>query len=79
MDTENYNVLIYKRGSETKEAKSIELKIPTEMTCNEFKIMCVRMAHAIGYHENSVRETFGKIEDTNLKVDKQQLKLLLKD
>jgi hypothetical protein len=63
MDTKNYDFLIYKRGNETKEAKSIELKIPNEMTCPEFKIMCIRMAHAIGYHENSVRESFGKISD----------------
>ena len=46
------------------------------MTCHEFKIMCVRMAHAIGYHDNSVRDTFGKIEDANLEKDKKQLKLL---
>ncbi len=74
MDTKNYDFLIYKRGTETKEAKSIELKIPNGMTCTEFKIMCIRMAHAIGYHENSVRETFGKIDDK--KSNKKQLKLL---
>ena len=38
--------------------------------------MCIRMAHAIGYHETSVRETFGKIDDENLEKDKKQLKLL---
>lgn len=76
MDSNNYDFLIYKRGNETKEAKSIELKIPNEMTCDEFKIMCVRMAHAIGYHQNSVTETFGKIKDKNLQQDKKQLELL---
>tara|TARA_R110000823_G_scaffold216441_15_gene346040 strand:- start:4168 stop:4401 length:234 start_codon:yes stop_codon:yes gene_type:complete len=77
MDSNNYDFLIYKRGNETKEAKSIELKIPNEMTCDEFKIMCVRMAHAIGYHQNSVAETFGKIKDKLSNAN--QLKLLLKD
>jgi hypothetical protein len=43
MDSENYDFLIYRRGSETKEAKSIELKIPNEMTCEEFKIICIRI------------------------------------
>lgn len=76
MDSKKYDFLIYKRGNETKEAKSIELKLPNDMTCNEFKVMCVRMAHAIGYHETSVRETFGKIVDKNLEKDKKQLKLL---
>jgi hypothetical protein len=35
MDKE-YDFLIYKRGNDTKEAKSIELKLPNEMTCKEF-------------------------------------------
>lgn len=73
---DNPNMLIYKRGNDTTEAKSIELKIPNGITCEEFKIMCVRMAHAIGYHESSVRESFGKIEDANKESDKQQLTLL---
>ena len=77
MDTNNYDFLIYKRGNESKEAKSVELKIPNEMTCGEFKTICIRMAHAIGYHENSVRENFGKIEDS--KSNENQLKLLLND
>ena len=70
------NKLTYSRGESTKEAKVIEFTLPKDMTCDEFKIMCVRMAHAIGYHDNSVRDTFGKIEDANLEKDKKQLKLL---
>ena len=54
------NKLVYYRGGSTKEAKRIEFELPKGMTCHEFKIMCVRMAHAIGYHESSVRDTFGK-------------------
>ena len=76
MDSENYDFLIYRRGSETKEAKSIELKIPNEMTCEEFKIICIRMAHALGYHETVLRDSFGSIKDRNLEKDKKQLKLL---
>lgn len=70
------NKLTYSRGGSTKEAKVIDFTLPKDMTCSEFKVMCVRMAHAIGYHENSVRDTFGYIEDTNLEKDKKQLKLL---
>jgi len=75
MDTK-YDTLIYKRGNDTKEAKSIELKLPNEMTCKEFKIVCIRMAHALGYHESSVKDAFGIIEDENISKDKKQLKLL---
>ena len=70
------NKLTYSRGESTKEAKVIEFTLPKDMTCHEFKIMCVRMAHAIGYHDNSVRDTFGKIEDAKLETAKKQLKLL---
>jgi len=70
------NRLIYHRGGKTKEAKRIEFDLPQEMTCAEFKVICIRMAHAVGYHENSVRENFGKISDQNLESDKEQLKLL---
>ena len=76
MDIKKYDKLIYHRGGETKEAKSIELEIPNNMNCEEFKIICIRMAHALGYHENTVRETFGNIKDLNKTKDKKQLKLL---
>ena len=70
------NKLTFSRGGSTKEAKVIEFTLPKDMTCDEFKIMCVRMAHAIGYHQKSVTETFGKIKDKNLQQDKKQLELL---
>jgi len=70
------NKLTYSRGESTKEAKVIDFTLPKGMTCHEFKIICIRMAHAIGYHTNSVKDTFGKIEDPNLEKDKKQLKLL---
>ena len=68
--------LIYHRGGKTKEAKRIEFEIPKGMTCEEFKIICIRMAGALGYHENNVRDSFGTIADVNKTKDKKQLKLL---
>ena len=76
MVEEKYDKLIYQRSGETKEAKSIELEIPNNMNCEEFKIICIRMAHALGYHETTVRETFGDIKDSNKLKDHKQLKLL---
>tara|TARA_R110002020_G_scaffold275364_2_gene490571 strand:- start:169 stop:402 length:234 start_codon:yes stop_codon:yes gene_type:complete len=73
---EAFDKLIYQRGNKTKEAKSIDLKVPNDMTCKEFRIICIRMAHALGYHEENVRETFGKVDDANKESDKKQLKLL---
>ena len=73
---EAFDRLIYQRGNKTKEAKSIDLKVPNDMTCKEFRIICIRMAHALGYHEENVKDTFCKIDDANKEKDKKQLKLL---
>ena len=33
---------------EIREAKSVELEVPDDMTIQEYKIMCVRMAKELG-------------------------------
>ena len=77
MFIDNYDKLIYQRGGKTKEAKAIDFKIPNDMTCEEFRVICIRMVLALGYHENTVRDTFGNIPDKNKEKDKKQLRLLL--
>lgn len=44
-----------------REASKIELKVPDDMDIHEFKVMCVRMAGAIGYHPNSIDAAFGDL------------------
>ena len=46
---------------ELREAKEIELTVPDDMDISEFKVMCVRMAQAMGYHHNSINESFGDL------------------
>ena len=52
-----------------REAKEIELTVPDDMDINEFKVMCVRMASAMGYQEKSIQKAFGDLifgdEDVN--------------
>ena len=52
-----------------REAKEIELTVPDDMDINEFKVMCVRMASAMGYQEKSIQNSFGDLvfgdEDVN--------------
>jgi hypothetical protein len=52
-----------------REAREIEFTVPDDMDINEFKVMCVRMASAMGYHENSISKSFGDLifgdEDVN--------------
>lgn len=54
---------------ELREAKEIELTVPDDMDINEFKIMCVRLASAMGYQEKSIQKGFGDLvfgdEDIN--------------
>ena len=54
---------------EMREAKEIELTVPDDMDINEFKVMCVRMASAMGYQEKSIQKGFGDLiygeEDVN--------------
>jgi len=42
-----------------REASKIEFKVPDDMDIQEFKVMCVRLANAIGYHPNSIEKAFG--------------------
>jgi len=52
-----------------REAKEIELTVPDDMDINEFKVMCVRLASAMGYQEKSIQKAFGDLifgdEDVN--------------
>ena len=44
-----------------REASKIEFNVPDDMDIHEFKVMCVRMASAMGYHPNSIDDTFGDL------------------
>ena len=48
-----------------REASEIEFTIPDEINIFEFKTICARMAAALGYHEESIKKAFGKLEETN--------------
>lgn len=45
-----------------REAKHISFDVPDDMNINEYKIMCVRLASAMGYHPNSIYRAFGQLE-----------------
>jgi len=44
-----------------REASEIEFKVPDDMTIHEFKVMCVRMASALGFTEPSINKSFGDL------------------
>jgi hypothetical protein len=41
-----------------REAREIEFTVPDDMDINEFKVMCVRMASAMGYQDKSFFNRF---------------------
>jgi hypothetical protein len=45
-----------------REAKHISFDVPDDMNISEYKIMCVRLASAIGYHPTSIYRAFGELD-----------------
>ena len=45
-----------------REAKKINLTISDDLDIYEFKIVCQRMASAMGYHYDSIQRAFGSNE-----------------
>lgn len=43
-----------------REATNISFDIPDDMNIYEFKIMCVRMASAMGYTDTTIKKAFGE-------------------
>jgi len=65
--------LTYSRGIKSKEPQIIEFSIPTDLSIQEYKRTCKRLAHALGYSTQNIEEYFGKDVE---KGNPAQLKLL---
>ena len=56
-----------------REPSKIQFNISDEMNITEFKVICMRLASSLGYHQNSITKEFGSetegedISDTNIK------------
>jgi hypothetical protein len=52
-----------------REANKIEFDVPDDMDINEYKVVCVRLASALGYSDKSIKKSFGDLvfgnEDVN--------------
>jgi|TARA_X000001036_G_C20276850_1_gene642714 hypothetical protein len=44
-----------------REANEVELSVPDDMNINEFKVVCVRLAQALGYQQKSIESGFGDL------------------
>ena len=52
-----------------REANKVEFDVPDDMDINEYKVVCVRLASALGYSDKSIKKSFGDLvfgnEDVN--------------
>ena len=52
-----------------REANKVEFDVPDDMDINEYKVVCVRLASALGYSDKSIKKSFGDLvfgnEDIN--------------
>jgi hypothetical protein len=44
-----------------REASSVSFTVPDDMDIYEFKVMCVRLASALGYTNSSIKKAFGEL------------------
>ena len=51
----------YTETEKNREASEISLTVPDDMNIEEFKIMCVRLAHSMGFQESSIQKQFGNL------------------
>jgi len=65
--------LTYSRGIKSKEPQIIEFSISSDLSIQEYKRTCKRLAQALGYSVHSIEEHFGKDVNTG---NPAQLKLL---
>jgi hypothetical protein len=66
--------LIFKYSGEMledcREASQIEMVIPDDFDIHEYKIICMRMASAMGFTESTIKESFGEtLYDTQFDIE----------
>lgn len=62
------------------EASKIEFTISEDMDIYEFHTMCIRLAHSVGYHHQSIESAFGQSHDYPQQTEEERelMKQLLK-
>lgn len=62
------------QGEDTREAKKIVFNVPNDLNIYEFRIMCIRMAQAVGYVEENISVAFGPT-DTPYYMDEEEVEI----
>ena len=51
----------YTEKEHCREASTISMDIPDDMDINEYKVICVRLAAAMGFQSKSIESAFGDL------------------
>ena len=44
-----------------REANEVKLSVPNDLSIDEFKVVCVRLAQSLGYQQKSIETGFGDL------------------
>ncbi len=64
--------ITYTRGTYSREAQKVEFEVPEDLSIQDFKRLCKRLAASLGYSYESIREEFDNKQPP--KTNKQILK-----
>jgi len=65
--------ITYTRGTYSREAQKVEFEVPEDLSIQDFKRLCKRLAASLGYSYESIREEFDN------KQPPKSIKQILKD
>ena len=69
----NVDKITYTRGTYSREAQKIEFEVPEDLSIQDFKRLCKRLAASLGYSYESIDEVFEHKEPP------KSIKQILKD
>jgi len=50
--------ITYTRGTYSREAQKVEFEVPEDLSIQDFKRLCKRLAASLGYSHESIQKTF---------------------
>ena len=65
--------ITYTRGTYSREAQKVQFEVPEDLSIQDFKILCKRLASSLGYSYKSIDEVFDN------KQSPKNIKQILKD
>tara|TARA_R110002153_G_scaffold64821_8_gene173756 strand:+ start:5964 stop:6176 length:213 start_codon:yes stop_codon:yes gene_type:complete len=65
--------IIYERYDKSSEPQKIVFEVSSDLSLQDFKLNCIRLAQALGYNTKTIKKEFNYVGESS---DPAQLKLL---